>query len=260
MAEWGPADLAEVTAFHAPLWVDWKRAAMLQRYGRCPSNLLVPIEELFTTLRPSLARLFTSGYNLTDVGAMFGLSRERIRQIANKLGLDRLSRRTPPRIWDGKQFRPLTVEEERAISAVPTIERPSLQELFWNQVDIRGDNDCWEWQGRRTPWGYGYNGRYAHRRSYLWTYGSIDLPCICHSCDNPPCVNPAHLFEGTYSDNTQDSIAKGRWGIHKWLGVKRSHCKWGHELNPENRNPSGHCRECVRRRSREYKERQRRIA
>lgn len=84
---------------------------------------------------------------------------------------------------------------------------------------------CWEWQGSvSNPGGYGRfsiggkTGRhiYAHRYSYL-LYNQYIRPgmFICHTCDNPPCVNPNHLFEGTMKDNMQDRNQKGRQFILK---------------------------------------------
>lgn len=80
------------------------------------------------------------------------------------------------------------------------------------------DTGCWEWSGLRMPKGYGRFGwsstrgmLLAHRCSWMIFRG--DLPsnlCVCHKCDNPPCVNPEHLFLGTKSDNTQDMLSKGR--------------------------------------------------
>lgn len=76
--------------------------------------------------------------------------------------------------------------------------------------------DCLEWTGRRSGDGYGqvYRGRYigaARRLAYEARYGPIpDGLFVCHSCDNPPCVNLAHLWLGTNADNQRDSVAKGR--------------------------------------------------
>jgi predicted DNA-binding protein len=88
---------------------------------------------------------------------------------------------------------------------------------FWSKVNVLSDDDCWEWSGGKYPSGYGtfsFMGKsmQAHRVSYILTTGEIPpRMCICHKCDNPPCVNPRHLFLGTYQDNTNDMIKKGRW-------------------------------------------------
>jgi len=94
---------------------------------------------------------------------------------------------------------------------------PEVQERFWRQVDRRGDDECWPWKGYAKP-ETGGNFRIlskkfkASRLSLAWKLGREIKPghFACHHCDNPPCVNPRHLFEGTVMDNFQDMLAKGR--------------------------------------------------
>ena len=77
-------------------------------------------------------------------------------------------------------------------------------------------DDCWIWQGKKDAKGYGFahfnrSKTFAHRIAWELTHGPIpDGLCVCHSCDTPLCVNPAHLWLGTRSENTLDRHAKGR--------------------------------------------------
>ena len=77
---------------------------------------------------------------------------------------------------------------------------------------------CWVWQRAKSGGGYGHiwvNGRVvpAHRHFYEQKHGPIpDGLDACHSCDNPGCCNPDHVFPGTRSENVLDSVRKGRWG------------------------------------------------
>jgi hypothetical protein len=90
---------------------------------------------------------------------------------------------------------------------------------FWSQV-VKTDT-CWLWRGSRSKDGRGYfhTGAKlysAHRFAYLLTHGVVPKghakhSVILHSCDNPLCVNPAHLFIGTQQENIHDAIRKGRF-------------------------------------------------
>jgi len=91
--------------------------------------------------------------------------------------------------------------------------RRPLEERFWEKVDKRNPDQCWEWTGARDQQGYGSIRpfRKASRASWVIHFGSIpDGMYICHRCDNPSCVNPSHLFLGTNADNLRDMRAKGR--------------------------------------------------
>ena len=81
---------------------------------------------------------------------------------------------------------------------------------------IHKSNKCWDWLASKDRQGYGYFGinrkiKKAHRVAYEQWVGRIPFGLsILHRCDNPPCVNPEHLFLGTKSDNSRDAFDKGR--------------------------------------------------
>jgi hypothetical protein len=104
--------------------------------------------------------------------------------------------------WKENNFRKLTTEE--------------LKTKIEENVVVVGE--CWEWKLSRHDKGYGIicvnsNGscKRVHRVSYESYIGPIPKGMmVCHTCDNPPCCNPAHLWLGTNQDNVSDMISKGR--------------------------------------------------
>lgn len=122
----------------------------------------------------------------------------------------------------------------------------SLTDRFWLKVTLT--DSCWEWTGAKITDGYGQfrTGRdatiLAHRFAYEHQNRVAIMPgiVVCHTCDNPSCVNPEHLFLGTHKDNMRDKMEKGR---HQ--GQSQTHCKRGHEFTAENTRIYGGSRHCV---------------
>lgn len=98
-----------------------------------------------------------------------------------------------------------------------TVMRPNLMQRFWRKVGFTDRLSCWEWRGSKDRNGYGHlvgpSGRIekAHRVSWQLAHGAIPEGLyVLHRCDNRACVNPNHLWLGTYRDNRLDCVAKGR--------------------------------------------------
>ena len=92
----------------------------------------------------------------------------------------------------------------------------SLEERFWEKVRITDWDECWLWIASTDSKGYGKikvdrilvpASRVVYQLSYYDYTPELD---VLHTCDNPPCCNPGHLFQGTTSDNSRDMSAKGR--------------------------------------------------
>ena len=125
------------------------------------------------------------------------------------------------RSWQSSRRLGPTTTERRSVTfkkAFCMIGRPPrpIAERFWEKVIRQSARDCWLWNASTFHSGYGrftVNNRSvgAHRVSWELTNGPVpDDMCVLHSCDNPRCVNPAHLFIGTHGDNSHDRDRKGR--------------------------------------------------
>lgn len=120
---------------------------------------------------------------------------------------------------------------------------------FWDKVNRRDAHECWMWNSTKDGNGYGFfkiKNRSIRAHRMMWSISnSKEIPegmVICHSCDTPGCVNPAHLFVGTQLDNMRDCAEKGR--------MRKTHCLQGHALSDDNLVPSKYgkrvCRICHR--------------
>lgn len=112
-------------------------------------------------------------------------------------------------------------------SAIPPLS-VSERATFWLAVDqSRGADSCWPWTGIAEPYGrVKIRGRVylSHRVAYaIHTNNDLQTcPVVRHSCDNPPCCNPAHLSPGSYADNTADMLSRDRSNPRKGEAHSRS--------------------------------------
>lgn len=136
-----------------------------------------------------------SGESLQSIGNDYGITRERVRQLTKGIVPEKVK--------------------------VVKIKRKDLSLLERLHDWFQESSGCWIWVGSKSKTGYGkitFHGEqiYAHRAMWEALNGLIpDGLSVLHKCDNPPCVNPNHLFLGTLKDNSYDRDTKGRSGTAK---------------------------------------------
>lgn len=151
-----------------------------------------------------------AGQSFAQAGASFHLTEGGARNAARRSGF-RLSQEEARRRRVAATHSP-TASARRSASQM----RP-VEERFWEKVRRDGPNGCWSWTGHCDA--AGYPKLSVNQRPAQATHVSLELhgrprPSLdhhaCHSCDNPPCTNPDHLWWGTNEENVRDALAKGR--------------------------------------------------
>lgn len=118
-------------------------------------------------------------------------------------------------------------EPPKGHSANPwQIDDPDFEQFFWSKT-VRTKKGCLEWSGAREQSGYGHItlGRKrvkTHRVAWQLANGREPVLDVLHHCDNPPCINPEHLYEGTDADNVRDCMERGRHWVPVGEEAKKS--------------------------------------
>lgn len=127
---------------------------------------------------------------------------------------DQLALRTVPPFYCTSHLRRFELYGDPLFS-YSRCKNDSEADWFWKRTNKAGKGECWEWHGGAIRCGYGmmrYEGRSRMATHISWhiKYGVFPTLDLLHSCDNPPCVNPNHLREGTHAENMREAAERNR--------------------------------------------------
>ena len=176
-----------------------------------------------------------------ELGSIHGMSPQAVRKTRIKLGKESFhSTPKPEKVygpWKNGPKAPKRLTMDLGVGLSSHGPKPrDWQERFWEWVDKRGRDECWEWTGTRDHHGYGQmfigtihktrRAHKTHRLSYLIVHGEIpEGHLIRHKCDNPPCCNPNHLEIGLPVHNVRDAVERQQMN----QGTKNGNSKFSND-------------------------------
>lgn len=182
------------------------------------------------------------GLTLQGAAALLGVCKNMYRNW--EYGKSRMTERVWARFLNLAGAHDVLRPEGKMRNATPTHCAPSIEWVLTERSIPEPNTGCWLWLGTvatRHPYGMvviNKRRQYAHRVSFETFVGPVGNMVVCHRCDNPPCINPDHLFLGTDATNNEDKMRKGRSGKPSRMlvvkGVSRSLAEWSRiaEMTP----------------------------
>jgi hypothetical protein len=164
-----------------------------------PKGSKSPIRREIQERNSKIVSMYFENHTTFEVGARFGISYERVRQIIQSMG------------YASNVGKSLVIRETLNKSRFHLL---TWREYFLSTIDKKGESECWNWQGLISPTGYGrmvIQGKFytTHRLSFTLFNRRAPKGVVRHDCDNRLCCNPHHLQEGTQTQNMADRHFRG---------------------------------------------------